>query len=188
MTERPVSPGTTRFPGYGDARAGAVVLGVGNVLLTDEGVGVRVVEYIEKNYRLGPNVRCVDGGTGGLGLLGAVEGAGLLIIADAVRADRPPGAVIEFTPGDVGGKGPAKTLGSAHQVGLGELLAVMRFEGREPEAVEVVGVVPGSIEPGTDLTAEAEAGVPEAARLAAEILGRYGFSAKEVSDARKTGC
>ncbi|HKJ88289.1 MAG TPA: hypothetical protein VKA48_07255, partial [Gammaproteobacteria bacterium] len=101
---------------------------------------------------------------------------------------RPPGTVIEFTPDDGGGEGPGRPLGSAHQVGLGELLAIMRFEGRSPGAVEVVGVVPGNIAPGTELTAEVESGVPEAARAVAELLRRHGFKAEKTSDARKTDC
>src|SRR5512143_3162034 len=70
-----------------------LVLGVGNILLKDEGVGVRVIEQLQAEYLFSPNVRLMDGGTLGIRLLDDITGADHLIVVDAVRNDQPPGTL-----------------------------------------------------------------------------------------------
>ena len=70
-----------------------LVLGVGNILLRDEGIGVRVVEKLLETFTFSPNVRLLDGGTLGLRLLEPITAADYLIVVDAIKTGRPPGTI-----------------------------------------------------------------------------------------------
>jgi hydrogenase maturation protease len=154
----------------------AVVIGVGNVLLADEGAGPRAVELLAERYGLPGGVECMDGGTAGLGLIEVMRGRDLVVIIDAVAADRPPGTVLKLSPDELDSAG--ELLSSAHQVGVAELLEVARFEGIGAEVV-IIGIVPGEISPGTELSPEVVKRLPEAAATAAEALVDAGFEVKE---------
>ena len=91
-----------------------MVLGVGNILLRDEGAGVRVVEWLDARYSFPENVELVDGATAGLDLLPIMEGVDHVIIVDTVKTDEPPGSIFRFTPQDINKKVPYKT--SLHQI------------------------------------------------------------------------
>jgi hydrogenase maturation protease len=141
-----------------------LVLGVGNVLLRDEGVGVRVIEELERlpaGALPDPGrVRLVDGGTLGLDLLPLIEDSSALILVDAVNLRREPGTV-----GVIRGDDLHSTLAghvSPHQVGVGDLVAAARLSGVIPPYVSLVAIQPEAIEIGLDLTAAVEAALPRA--------------------------
>lgn len=140
---------------------GVLVLGVGNVLMRDEGVGVHVAREIARDASLfGGDVHVVDGGTLGLDLLPLIADARALVLIDAVDLRAEPGTVSVLRGDAVHG-----VLGghlSAHQVGLGDLVAVGRLTGALPERVVLVGVQPAAIEVGVELTTECAAAVPQA--------------------------
>ena len=71
-----------------------LILGVGNLLLSDEAVGVRIVEGLERDYRFAPGIELLDGGTAGMELLEAMASRDHIILADAVRSGNPPGTVV----------------------------------------------------------------------------------------------
>ena len=100
-----------------------LVLGLGNILLRDEGVGVRVVEALVERYVLPTEVEVVDGGTAGMDLLNTLAGCDHLLICDAVRISGQPGSVVKLADAQV----PAlfQTRCSPHQLGLSDLLAVL---------------------------------------------------------------
>jgi hydrogenase maturation protease len=144
------------------ARTGELlVLGVGNVLMRDEGVGVHVAREIARDQSsIGGDVRVVDGGTLGLDLLPLIADARALVLIDAVDLRAEPGTVSVLRDDAVHG-----ALGghlSAHQVGLGDLVAVGRLTGALPERVVLVGIQPAVIEVGIELTTECAAAVPRA--------------------------
>jgi len=121
-----------------------IVIGIGNVLLSDEGVGVRVVERIKTGYDFPPNVEVYDGGaTGMMGLLPLIEDADHLIVIDAVNGAGRPGSLYRFTIDDFKLTMPKKM--SAHDVGLVECLAMTEITGRSPESVVILGVKPEDI-------------------------------------------
>ena len=74
-----------------------LVLGLGNVLMADEGIGVHVVRALEK-HTLPEDVECLDGGTGGFILLEPLENAGRVLLIDAAADGNPPGTVTRTTP------------------------------------------------------------------------------------------
>ncbi|OWW18708.1 HyaD/HybD family hydrogenase maturation endopeptidase [Noviherbaspirillum denitrificans] len=150
-----------------------VILGVGNILLSDEGIGVRAIEAFRDAYRLPPEVDLIDGGTTGMEMLEDLANATHLIIVDAVRCGQPPGTMVRIADEDV----PVffKTKLSPHQIGLSDVLATLALSGEEPGSVTVLGVQPVSLETGMSLSPPVEALLPAlTARLAGE-LGRLGI-------------
>jgi hydrogenase maturation protease len=108
-----------------------LVLGLGNVLMGDEGVGVHVVRAVEK-HALPVDVECLDGGTGGFTLLGPLQGAGRIVIVDAAADGNPPGTVTRTTPRFSRDYPPTLT---AHDIGVKDLLDVFYIQGGGPGVV-----------------------------------------------------
>ncbi len=145
-----------------------VVLGVGNLLMTDEGVGVRVAQRLEAPGALPDDVRVVDGGTSTHELLEDLEDLDLLVIVDAVAAGGPPGRIVRLEGDGIPSAFSNKL--SPHQHGINDLLAALRLLGRAPARVVVHGMTPKRLELGMELSAEITEALPElAARVLAEV-------------------
>lgn len=150
-----------------------LVVGIGNVLLRDEGVGVAVVRELERRAAEGrldlpPGTRLVDGGTLGLDLLPLLSSASMLVLVDAVDLGRPPGTVCVIR--DAAIEGTLAGHVSPHQVGVADLVAAARLIGVFPAAASLVGIQPALIEIGLELSDEVEAAVGEAMeRVCAEL-------------------
>ncbi|MGD8664959.1 MAG: HyaD/HybD family hydrogenase maturation endopeptidase [Desulfobacterales bacterium] len=116
-----------------------LVLGVGNILLKDDGIGVRIVEKLQQEYAFSPNVRLLDGGTLGLRLLEPITGADVLIVVDAIISGQPPGT-IERLPLAVLRK-RISIKNSLHQLDLLETLAHAEFLERLSKTT-IIGIEP----------------------------------------------
>jgi len=127
-----------------------LVLGLGNIIMRDEGLGVRACERLTQCYRLPDDVTVLDGGTLGLDLLPYLEGVTDLLIIDAVNAGAPPGSLVRLENEQIPQTLALKT--SMHQVGLQELLAVMALRGQTSPHVVLWGMEPLILEPGLDLS------------------------------------
>ncbi len=134
-----------------------VVLGVGNVLLGDEGVGVHVVRELEKRD-LPEGVRPIDGGTGGFNLIGIIAEADTLIVVDTLSSDAEPGSIFRFTPDEVRQPGGSRHT-SVHDIGLLDALELAAMSGYEPDTV-IFGVVPERIDWGMELSAPVKEALP----------------------------
>jgi hydrogenase maturation protease len=134
-----------------------LVLGIGNLVMSDDGVGVKVVQRLQREYRFPPCVEVMDGGTLGLDLLPNLEDIDRLIIIDAVETGRKAGTCIRLTGEEL--PIALETKLSPHQMGLKDLLAVSQLMGHSPREMVLIGVQPGSIEMDTELTHEVEAAV-----------------------------
>lgn len=144
-----------------------MVLGVGNLLLSDEGVGVHVVRKL-MGMALPAGVEVVDGGVQGLGLMGTVLGADCLIVIDAVRGGGPPGSIYRFDVEDLT-KSPHLYKMSVHEVGILDVLDVSRLVGQTPNTT-VIGIEPKSMEMGMELSPEIQAKVPRVIELILDEL------------------
>ncbi len=145
-----------------------VVLGVGNLLQRDEGVGVRCVERLEAERALPEGVVAIDGGTSTHELLDQLEDLDLLVIVDAIATDMPAGTLLRVEGDGIPSAFSNKL--SPHQHGINDLLATLKLLGRAPERVVLFGVAPARIELGMDLSPEVEAALPELGRrVLAEI-------------------
>lgn len=151
----------------------AVVLGVGNILLADEGVGVHAVEALRADYQIPPNVTLIDGGTSAMELLEDLEGLDLLLVLDTVRAGRVPATLIRLSGDQVPMFFHARL--SPHQVGLAEVLATLDLLGQTPGETIVLGVEPVSFETQLGLTEPVAARLPELVQAAVDELGARGL-------------
>ena len=127
-----------------------LVLGIGNILLGDEGVGVHTVWQMQR-MALPPDVEAVDGGTSGADLIDVIADRRKLIVIDAVKADVPAGAVFRFGMDELIEQRRNSTI-SLHELGLLETLMMARQLDCLPKEIVIFGIVPKTIEPGLDLT------------------------------------
>lgn len=149
-----------------------LVLGIGNVLLTDEGVGVRVVKELERRYRFSSEVELLDGGTAGIELLRHISGRDHLILIDAMKCGKPPGTVVRVEGEDV----PAvfRNRISPHQLGLSDLLAAAILTDELPKNIVLFGVEPADLNPGLDLSDTVEASLHKLLHAICEELKSLG--------------
>ncbi|NHK47120.1 HyaD/HybD family hydrogenase maturation endopeptidase [Salmonella enterica] len=149
-----------------------LVLGVGNILLTDEAIGVRIVEALEQRYTL-PDL---DGGTAGMELLGDMANRDHLIIADAIVSKKnAPGTIMVLRDDEVPALFTNKI--SPHQLGLADVLSALRFTGEFPKKLTLVGVIPQSLEPHIGLTPTVEAMIEPALEQVLAALRESGVEA-----------
>jgi hydrogenase maturation protease len=154
-----------------------LVLGLGNILLHDEGIGVRVIEQLRARYTFPDDVIVLDGGTLGLDLLAYIEEASHLVIVDAVNAGKEPGTLVRLVNDEI----PA-FLGpkvSPHQVGLQDLLALARLRGHFPTEVVLWGVQIEQLEPGLTLSPKVAAQIDPLCLRVIEELARWSIAAKQ---------
>ena len=149
------------FSAYTDADV--LVIGMGNVLMQDEGIGVRAVEELESRYDVksapGKVVDLMDGGTTGTELLEPMRGVKHLIVADAINTGDPAGTIVRIADEQV----PAffQTKLSNHQLGLSDLLALLSLQGQSPEHITIIGMVPHHLENKLGLSPEAQSGLDD---------------------------
>jgi hydrogenase maturation protease len=151
-----------------------LILGIGNPLMTDEGVGVRVAELLMNSYELPDGVEVVDAGTMGLGIINLFRDRDLVLVVDAVdNTGYEPGTVVILTPEEMA---PSQVMHSLHDTRFVNVLEAAAMTGVEPDAI-CVGVQVGSMEQWvTELTPAVEAALPAAVEAVMEILARHGIT------------
>ena len=149
-----------------------LVLGIGNVLLQDEGIGVRAINELERRYSLPDDVELLDGGTAGIELLRHIQNRDHLIFIDAMKCGKPPGTVVRVEGYDI----PAafQTRISPHQLGLSDLLAAAMLTDDLPENMVLFGVEPKCLEPGLELTDVVEASLDKLLQAVIDELQAIG--------------
>ncbi|GFO55860.1 membrane protein [Geomonas sp. Red276] len=151
-----------------------LVLGIGNLVMADDGVGVRVVQLLAGRHRFPEWVTVLDGGTLGLDLLPQLEGISKLLVVDAVECDGEPGTLVRLTGEDI--PLALQTKVSPHQMGLKDLLTVASLMGHTADEMVLLGVKPGSIEMSMELTPAVQAQVEPLVELVLQELDRWGAS------------
>lgn len=159
-----------------------LVIGMGNVLMRDEGIGVRAVEELEARYTLPDNVRVVDGGTTGMELFEPMRNADCLIVADAVNADAPPGTRVRIANEEI--RAFFQTKLSNHQLGLSDLLALLAFKGEMPRHVAIIGMVPHLLDNRLGLSEPAAEGLDAMVGMLVDELARVGVVATPRAEVR----
>ncbi len=148
-----------------------VVIGLGNLLLSDEGIGVALARDLAREASAWPGVEVLEMGTGGLAVVHALEGRRAALFLDCARMGTPPGTLRRFAPAAV-----AATPGSApltlHAGNLLDLLALARRTGSCPPDVVIVGIEPASLAPGRALSARLRARLPAYRRAVRAELRR----------------
>jgi len=155
-----------------DERKSVTVLGIGNVLYSDEGLGVHVLPELRKALQNYEQVEIIEGATDGIRLLGPVEDAEYLIVIDAVNANKEPGTLIILKDDEI----PAyfsKKL-SVHQLGFHEVLQAAKLRNRWPKEVMLFGIQPASLAFGIGLSEEVRKTVPALIDAVVEQIDRWG--------------
>ncbi|MBI4444266.1 MAG: hydrogenase maturation protease [Acidobacteria bacterium] len=143
-----------------------IVLGLGNLLLADEGLGIHAMRQLEQSFRH-PNLTYCDGGTRGISLLPYVAEASHILFLDCIAADTAPGTVIEIKGRKLRVSRGVKI--SVHDVGLAELLTLLVW--RNPkQRLHLIGMVPASLEWGTELSRCVGQKMPVMLRRAEKVL------------------
>ncbi len=150
-----------------------LVLGLGNILLRDEGVGVRVVERLQELYEFPAGVRVLDGGTLGLDLMLYVEEADRLLVIDAVDLGGDAGTMVHLEGEEVPAFLSVKI--SPHQLGLSDLLAAARLRDIYPQELVLWGVQPAVIDVGLELSPVVAAQVDVLVDKAVQELRQWGI-------------
>jgi len=140
-----------------------VVLGLGNILLMDEGFGVHLDESL-KTQKQPKNIELIDGGTAGLDVLLTLKNVDKLIIVDAIKDDKPAGTVYRFSAHEVLDSSPMSAL-SLHHVSVMEALALIKHTHHAPDEIIIYGVEPKEINWGTSLSEEIQTKIPEVREL-----------------------
>ncbi len=153
-----------------------LVLGIGNLLIGDEGVGCLAIEALGQRYTMPPEVECVDGGTAGFELLSMLDNKEHVILIDALRDDREPGTVIMVEGDQVPRAFLART--TPHQLGICDVLAAAQLTDTMPRHLTLYGIEPKQLDVGIGLSPEVRAGMEKTIRAVVEQLRHYGYEVK----------
>jgi hydrogenase maturation protease len=144
-----------------------VVIGVGNLLMKDEGIGIHALEALQE-IDLPPDVKLIDGGTSP-DLIAYTQAGDKLIIIDAAKAGGEPGAIYRFRPEDLAvEKG---TLTSSHELGVVQNLSLMSLLGTKPSEIIIIGIEPAVIDAGLELSPTLQRKLPDIVKVVLKEIG-----------------
>lgn len=158
-----------------------LLLGIGNLLLSDEGVGVRAIEALEQRFTFPEGVELMDGGTAGMELMEAMAKRELLLVVDAVKSSHQPGSVFMLQDDEVPALFTQKI--SPHQLGLSDVLMALKLTDEFPEKLVLFGIEPESLEPGMTLSDTVKQSMEVAIREVICFLDEQGISVTQRKDA-----
>lgn len=159
----------------------AVVLGVGNIILSDEAAGVRAVEALERGWTLPVNVVAIDGGTSGMEMIEDLSDLDFLVVLDVVKTGAAPGTLVKIAGDEIPVFFRSKL--SPHQIALPDVLASLELLGTLPREIVILGVEFISLELGMEMTPTVAAKVPVLAALAADELRARGYAVEPLKKA-----
>jgi hydrogenase maturation protease len=149
------------------------ILGVGNVLCTDDGLGPYAIKVLEAQFEFPENVEVIDLGTPGLDFTPYLSNARMVIVLDTVKSEEAAGTLRLLRDGEIVAKPPPSRM-SPHEPGLREALMATEFSDCSPEEILLIGVVPESTGQGTKLTDAVRSAVPQVVDAVMVELERLG--------------
>jgi hydrogenase maturation protease len=149
------------------------VLALGNVLMSDDGLGPAVLRAFDQHYVVGPDVVVEDLGTPGLDLSPWLADAGQIVLIDTVKAALPPGSLRLYSKADLVGRAAAGVRVSPHDPGVKETLLALEFAGRGPRDIALIGIVPEVTTMGLELSPAVAAAIPTAVLAVVAALERF---------------
>jgi len=150
-----------------------LVLGIGNPLMQDDGVGVHVVQRLKSEYPDSPQVEFMDGGTLSFSLIGEIESAANLIVIDAAQFSDEPGSVRTFLGEEMDFFLGQQKNSSVHDVTLVDLMSIALLSDRLPARRALIGIQPGSIDWGTEPTPAIKKAISNVCTIAAELVEKW---------------
>lgn len=155
-----------------------LVLGIGNTLLTDEGVGIVAMRELESRFGGREDMEFLDGGTLSFTLAVPISECDALLVIDAAELGAAPGTVRSFEGAEMDRFLGANRKSSVHEVGLLDLMSISRLSGHWPERRALIGVQPAVVGWGESLTPEVAAALPAVCGVAAGIVRSFGAAAQ----------
>ena len=149
-----------------------LILGIGNSLLSDEAVGIRMLSYMQRHYPELEEVEYLDGGTLSFTLAAWIEAADNLVVIDAAELKSSAGTVQSFSGEDMD-RFAGRTRRSVHEVSLGDLLAIAHLTDSLPANRALVAIQPGKIDWGQCLSNEVKRSLPLAGRCVHELVRQW---------------
>jgi hydrogenase maturation protease len=156
-----------------------VVLGLGNMLMADDGMGLAALARLREEWCVPRHVELVDGGTWGMNLLHVVEGADRVLIFDAITNGQEPGSLIRLEGDEIPRFLSQKV--SPHQVDLRDVLALAELRGLLPTRIVALGIEPARVEMSTELTPVVEARLDDLVRMGVATLEQWGIHCRSWS-------
>jgi hydrogenase maturation protease len=147
------------------------ILGIGNTLFTDEGVGIHLLPILEEKFKNDEGIEIIEGLTDGMKLLGPVEDAENLIIIDAINAGKEPGTIISLQGDEIPAYFGVKM--SIHQMGFQEVLLAAKLRERYPKRIAMFGLQPDSLELGLELTKTISEKLPELSEAVINLVEEW---------------
>jgi hydrogenase maturation protease len=149
-----------------------LILGIGNTLLSDEGIGIHIIDHIATHYPDIQGIACLDGGTLSFTLAGPIAEHDNLIVIDAARLDAEPGTCRTFV-GEQMDRYLTGNRASVHEVGLTDLLDIARLSGTFPERRALIGIQPKSLDWSDRPTPEVARSIPAASEAALRLHAEW---------------
>jgi len=143
-----------------------IVLGVGNELLSDEGIGIHVVKEIQQKNIFPSEVEVMEGGTDGFGLINIIADTDRLIVIDSIKGGSMPGTIYKFDIEDAPST-PDIFKTSVHQIGILEVINLSSLIGKTPKTT-VIGIEPRSVSTGMELSEDVREKIPRVIELVKE--------------------
>jgi hydrogenase maturation protease len=159
-----------------------LLMGLGNILLGDEGVGIHAVHHLKERYHFDPPIEIVDGGTLGLDLLPFLENTDNALFVDAIDFGKEPGYVEEIEDGNIASA--IQTRLSVHHIGLSDLLLAALWMDKKPKKICLIGIQPESLAMGLKLSESIEDKMEELVKRVIARLETWGITCASPSSTR----
>ncbi len=156
------------------------ILGIGNVLQKDDGIGVYAATYLQKNYSFTPEVEVINGGVEGINLFSVVERSEALLILDSIELEDDPGAIYLIPSHELGGHG--LNSGGAHEIGVLQVLDMLELQGKPLPQTTVLGIVPQHITFEIGLSETLSEAFEGYVKVALKHLKERGIESQKVDD------
>jgi len=153
-----------------------LVLGIGNLILQDEGLGIQAIQQLQAQFEIPPEIEILDGGTSGMELLTPISDAEQIIILDAVKTGKPAGTIVRLDNQEI----PTffRTKVSPHQIGLADVLAAATLTDSMPRNLVLFGVEPLEINLGMELSVPVAEQMPRLVQMIVDELNVMGVTLK----------
>jgi hydrogenase maturation protease len=167
LVEDSMTPESQRNNTENEAPPRIVVIGVGNLLQKDEGIGIHAVQSLQE-MDLPPDIKLIDGGTSP-DLIAYTRAGDKMIIIDAARAGGQAGTIYRFKPEDLAAE--KGSLASVHELGVVQNLSLLSLTGNEPREIVIIGIEPGEIGWGLELSPDLQQKLPEIVKIVLKEIG-----------------
>ena len=154
------------------------IIGLGNILLQDEGIGIHVVQYLQQSYSFHPKIELIDGGTAGLELIPYFEENDKIIIVDAVDFGKEPGFIGSFKNDEILHLFKEKI--SLHHLGLSDLLGDLKLHNIYPQQIYLFGMQPAHMDIGLELSEIIQPKIEQFCKILKQQLLNWNISFKKV--------